>query len=98
MHQQLNDNLQENKEKNSQLNTYEEYLKREKQIIDNFINSTTVDFANKICSTYPYSLEYSDVSPYREHFKSIWQIPAYPISEEEWDIIIEQINKNLSNL
>ncbi len=97
MHQQLNDNLQENKEKNSQLNTYEEYLKRKKRIIDNFINSTTVDFANKICSTYPYSLEYSDVSPYREHFKSIWQIPAYPISEEEWDIIIEQINKNLSN-
>ena len=82
MHQQINDNLQENKEKNSQLNTYEEYLKREKQIIDNFINSTTVDFANKICSTYPYSLEYSDVSPYREHFKSIWQIPAYPISKK----------------
>ena len=66
-------------------------------LVSQEVYSTTVDFANKICSTYPYSLEYSDVSPYREHFKSIWQIPAYPISEEEWDIIIEQINKNLSN-
>lgn len=51
-----------------------------------------MDFANKIYSTYPYSLEYSNVSSYREYFKSIFQIPAYPITEKEWDIIIEQIN------
>lgn len=75
---------------------HEEYLKRKNQIINNFINSTTMDFANKIYSTYPYSLEYSNVSSYREHFKSIFQIPAYPIAEEEWDIIIEQINQKLS--
>ncbi len=75
---------------------HEEYLKRKNQIINNFINSTTMDFANKIYSTYPYSLEYSNVSSYREHFKSIFQIPAYPITEEEWDIIIEQINQKLS--
>ena len=28
-------------------------------------------------------------------FKSIYHIPRYPISDEEWDMIIEQINKKL---
>ena len=84
-------------EENKKLSqTHEEYLKRKNQIINNFINSTAMDFANKIYSTYPYSLEYSNVSSYREHFKSIFQIPAYPITEEEWDVIIEQINQKLS--
>ena len=73
----------------------EEYSKRKKQIINNFINSTVMDFANKIYSTYPYSLEYSNVSSYKEYFKSIFQIPAYHLSEEEWNKIIDQINEKL---
>lgn len=75
----------------------DEHANRKKQIIDNFISSTVWDFANKIYSTYPYSLEYSNVSSYRQHFKSIFQIPAYPITEEEWDVIIDQINKKLAS-
>ena len=62
----------------------EEYLKRKQQIMDNFINSTVMDFANKIYRTYPYSLKDADVSSYKEHFKSIYHIPRYPISDEEW--------------
>ena len=69
-----------------------EYLERKSLIINNFINSTAYDFASKICSTYPYSLEYSNVNSYKEHFKQIFQIPTYPISEEEWNMIIEKIN------
>lgn len=59
---------------------HEEYLKRKNQIINNFINSTTMDFANKIYSTYPYSLEYSNVSSYREHFKLIFATLNYSSS------------------
>lgn len=93
--QQLNGVSVKQETKVEQSKEDEEYLKRKQQIMDNFINSTVMDFANKIYRTYPYSLKDADVSSYKEHFKSIYHIPRYPISDEEWDMIIEQINKKL---
>lgn len=73
----------------------EQYLKKKEELINNWINSTTMDFANKIYKTYPYSYADADVSSYKEHFKSIYNIPRYPISDKEWDMIIERINEKL---
>ena len=76
----------------------EEYLQRKEQIINNFITTTVLDFANKIYSSYPYSFEYADVSSFKEHFKSIYHIPRYPLSDTEWDRIIIKINEELQKI
>lgn len=84
---------QESKEDQSK--RQKEHLKRKQEIINTFINTTVIDFVNKIYRTYPYSLKDADVSSYKEHFKSIYNISGYPISDEEWNMIINQINKKL---
>lgn len=72
--------------------------KRKKEIINQFINHTTYIFVEKIYNSYPYRMEDADISSYKELFKSQLNIPMYPISDEEWDWIISEINARLEKI
>ena len=73
-------------------NTYEE---RKKELINHFISHTIWVFTNEIKKNYPYDLSQADISQYKEALRAQLNIPAYPISDEEFDGIINMINEKL---
>ena len=72
--------------------TYEE---RKKELINHFINHTIWVFTNEIKQSYPYDISMADLSPYKDALRGQLNIPAYPISDEEFDEIIDKISDYL---
>ena len=73
------------------------YNERKQELINHFINHTVWVFANEIKQSYPYpyDLSYADISQYKDALRPQLNIPAYPVSDEEFDEIISIINNRL---
>ncbi len=77
---------------NKQEKTYNE---RKQELINHFINHTIWVFANEIKQSYPYDISQADITQYKDSLRGQLSIPAYPISDEEFDVIIDTINNHL---
>lgn len=86
--------------KEENLKMYQEHPKEEKttderkqQIIDNFINHYLWVYANEIKqSYYPYDMSQADISKDKDSLRGTLRIPAYPISDEEYDEIFNKLS------
>ena len=71
------------------------YEERRQELISHFIKHTIWVFANEIKQNYPYDLSQADISPYKDALRGQLRIPAYPVTDEEFDDIINEINNKL---
>lgn len=78
-----------------QINSKEAYNERKQQLINNFVNHNFWVFSNEIKQSYPYDLSQADISEYKEALRAQLNIPAFPITDEEFDEIINRINRRL---
>lgn len=69
---------------------------RKQQIINNFINHYLWVYANEIKQRYyPYDMSLADISKDKESLRGALMIPAYPISDEEYDEIFNQLSEKV---
>lgn len=86
--------------KEENLKMHQEHPKEEKttaerkqQIIDNFINHYLWVYANEIKQNYyPYDISQADISKDKDSLRGALRIPAYPISDEEYDEIFNKLS------
>ena len=86
--------------KEENLKMHQEHPKEEKttderkqQIIDNFINHYLWVYANEIKQNYyPYDISQADISKDKDSLRYALMIPAYPISDEEYDEIFSKLS------
>lgn len=65
------------------------------RLIDNFINHTVWVYSSEIMKSYPYDLSQADISKDKDGLRGSLMIPGYPVSDEEYDTIINTINEKL---
>lgn len=70
---------------------------RKQQIIDNFINHYLWVYANEIKQSYPYDISQADISKDKDSLRGALRIPAYPISDEEYDEIFNKLSGRLKD-
>ena len=71
------------------------YDERKQELINHFISHTIWFFANEIKQSYPYDMSQADISQYKNALRGQLNIPAYPITDEEFEKIINIINNKL---
>lgn len=71
------------------------YEERKQELINHFISHTIWVFANEIKQSYPYDISQADISKYKNALRGQLNIPAYPITDEEFEKIINIVNNKL---
>ena len=77
------------------MNIEKTYDERKQELINHFISHTIWVFANEIKQSYPYDMSQPDISQYKNALRGQLNIPAYPITDEEFEEIINKINSKL---
>ena len=72
------------------------YNERKQELINHFISHWIWVYATEIKQNYPYSLRKVDISKDKDALMGSLNIPAYPITDEEFDEIIGIINNKLN--
>ncbi len=93
--QLLNNESASSEELSTQSKAEKSYHERKQELINHFITHTLWVFINEINQSYPYDLSQADISQYKNTLRCQLNIPAYPITDEEFDEIINKINIQL---
>ena len=72
------------------------YDERKQELIDHFISHWIWVYATEIKQNYPYGLGKIDISKDKDGLRGSLNVPAYPITDEEFDEIINTINCKLN--
>lgn len=77
------------------MNIEKTYEERKQELINHFISHTIWIFANEIKQSYPYDMSQADISQYKNALRGQLNIPKYPITDDEFEEIINIINDEL---